>query len=91
MAEHDTFKTIVEQDRMDLLLRYPFYGRVICQCELVPVMFPNAPIACNDCRRIYLLGSAYMTLPVEDRLLVLAHEVLHITLRHAFRKGNRDV
>lgn len=90
MAEHDTFKTIVEQDRMDLLLRYPFYGRVICQCEPVPVMSPNAPIACNDCRRIYLSESAYMTLPAEDRLLVLVQEVLHITLRHAFRKGNRD-
>lgn len=75
---------------MDLLLRYPFYGRVICQCELVSVMSPNAPIACNDCRRIYLSESAYMTLPAEDRLLVLVHEVLHITLRHAFRKGNRD-
>ena len=90
MAGLNTFKTVVEQDRMELLLRYPFYGRVICQCELVPVQSPNAPIACNDCRHIYLLESAYMALSTEDRLLVLAHEVLHITLRHAFRKGNRE-
>ena len=90
MAGHDTFNTLVQEDRMELLLRYPFYGRVICQCELVPVQSPNAPIACNDCRRIYLSETAYTTLPPDDRLLVLAHEVLHITLRHAFRKGNRD-
>ena len=90
MAEHETFKALVEADRMELLLRYPFLGRVICQCELVPVQSPNAPIACNDCRRIYLSEVAYTTLSPDDRLLVLAHEVLHITLRHAFRKGNRD-
>ena len=90
MAGLNTFKTVVEQDRTELLLRYPFYGRVICQCELVPVQSPNAPIACNDCRHIYLLESAYMALSAEDRLMALTHEVLHITLRHAFRKGNRD-
>ena len=90
MAGHDTFNTLVQEDRMELLLRYPFYGRVICQCELVPVQSPNAPIACNDCRRIYLSETAYTTLPPDDRLLILVHEVLHITLRHAFRKGNRD-
>ena len=90
MAGHNTFRALAEQDRMELLLRYPFFGRVICQCELVPVQSPNAPIACNDCRRIYLSKTAYTMLSPDDRLLVLAHEVLHITLRHAFRKGNRD-
>lgn len=90
MAGHETFKALVEADRMELLLRYPFLGRVICQCELVPVQSPNAPIACNDCRHIYLSERAYRTLSPDDRLMVLAHEVLHITLRHAFRKGNRD-
>ena len=84
------FKTVVEQDRMELLLRFPFYGRVICQCELVPVRSPDAPVACNDCRHLYLLETTYLALPPNDRLLVLAHEVLHITLRHAFRCGNRD-
>ena len=62
MAEHETFKALVEADRMELLLRYPFLGRVICQCELVPVKLPNAPVACNDCRRIYLSQAAYMAL-----------------------------
>ena len=90
MAKHETFKALVEADRMELLLRYPFLGRVICQCELVPVQSPNAPIACNDCRRIYLSERAYRALSPDVRLAVLAHEVLHITLSHAFRKGNRD-
>lgn len=90
MSGYDTFRTLVEEDRMELLLRYPFFGRVICQCELVPVQSPNAPIACNDCRRIYLSERAYTALSPEARLLILAHEVLHITLSHAFRKGNRD-
>lgn len=86
----DNLNTMVEQDRLELMLRYPFYGRVICQCKLMPVSSTDAPIACNDCRRIYLAESAYMALPAEDRLLVLTHEILHITLRHAFRRGNRD-
>ena len=90
MTGHDTFRALAEQDRMELLLRYPFFGRVICQCELVPMQSPNAPISCNDCRRIYLAEQAYPALPADERLMVLAHEVLHITLRHAFRKGNRD-
>ena len=90
MAGHDTFRALAEQDRMELLLRYPFYGRVICQCELVPMQSPEAPISCNDCRRIFLAAQAYPALPPDERLMVLAHEVLHITLRHAFRCGNRD-
>ena len=90
MTAQNEFAATIEADRLGLLLRYPFYGHVICQCELVPVASPNSPLACNDCRHIYLNEQKYCTLPPEDRLPVLVHEVLHIALRHAFRRGDRD-
>ena len=47
-------------------------------------------MACTDYSRIFISGNAYSALPEGKRLAVLAHEVLHIALRHAFRIGYRD-
>ena len=81
---------LVEQDRFELMMRCPFYGRIISSAELVVVSNPQVHLACTDYRRIFISGDAYSALPEEERLAVLTHEVLHIALRHAFRIGNRD-
>ena len=81
---------LVEQDKFELLMRMPFFGRIICSAELVVVSDPQVPLACTDYRRIFISADTYPSMPEEKRLAVLAHEVLHIALRHAFRIGNRD-
>ncbi len=83
-------RTMLDADRQELLLRYPFFGRIICSCELVPVDDANLETACSDGRRIFIAERWYSALPDTQRLAVLAHEVLHIVLRHFFRLGNRD-
>ena len=90
MLTHSEICDLVEQDRFELMMRCPFYGRIICSVELVVVIDPQVRLACTDYRRIFISGDAYPALPEEKRLAVLAHEVLHIALRHAFRIGDRD-
>ena len=89
MNEHIKYQKILEEDRMELLMRYPFYGRVVCKCEL-RVSSQMTPVSGNDCKRIFLSENKYFTLEMESRIQILSHEVLHIALRHAFRCGNRD-
>ena len=90
MPTPNEIRDLVEQDRFELMMRCPFYGRIICSAELVVVSDPQVRLACTDYRRIFISGNAYSALPEEKRLAVLAHEVLHIALRHAFRIGDRD-
>ena len=90
MPTPNEIRDLVEQDRFELMMRCPFYGRIICSVELVVVSDPQVRMACTDYRRIFISGDAYSALPEEMRLAVLAHEVLHIALRHAFRIGDRD-
>ena len=90
MLDSSEIRTIAEQDRFELMMRCPFFGRIICSAELVVVSDPQVPLACTDYRRIFISADSYPRLPEEIRLAVLAHEVLHIALRHAFRIGNRD-
>ena len=81
---------LVEQDRFELMMLCPFYGRIICSAEFVFVRDPQVRLACTDYRRIFISADTYPNLSEENRLAVLAHEVLHIALRHAFRIGYRD-
>ena len=90
MPTPNEIRDLVEQDRLELMMRCPFYGRIICSAELVVVSDPQVPLACTDYRRVFISADSYPRLPEENRLAVLAHEVLHIALRHAFRIGNRD-
>ena len=90
MSTPNEIRDLVEQDRFELMMRCPFYGRIICSVELVVVSDPQVPLACTDYRRVFISADSYPRLPEENRLAVLAHEVLHIALRHAFRIGNRD-
>ena len=91
MPTHSEIRELVEGDRCELMMLYPlYYGRVICSTELVVIRDPRVQLACTDYRRIFISGDAYSALPEEKRLAILAHEVLHIALRHAFRIGSRD-
>ena len=91
MSSYSDIHELVERDRFELMMLYPlYYGRVICSTELVIVRDPRVRMACTDYRRIFISGNAYPALPEEKRLDVLAHEALHIALRHAFRIGIRD-
>ncbi len=90
MLSPNEIRDLVEQDRFELMMRCPFYGRIICSVELVVVSDPQVRMACTDYSRIFISGNAYSALTEEMRLAVLAHEVLHIALRHAFRIGDRD-
>ena len=90
MPTPNEIRDLVEKDRFELMMRCPFYGRIICSVELVVVSNPQVRLACTDYSRIFISADDYPAMPEEMRLAVLSHEILHIALRHAFRIGDRE-
>ena len=58
MPTPNEIRDLVEQDRFELMMRCPFYGRIICLAELVVVSDPLVRLACTDYRRIFISGNA---------------------------------
>ena len=93
-AEEEKRKTVcLEQlscDRQQLLMRWPFVGGIIMRMELVPVRDDRLGTAATDGNSIFVDVDFYGSLPREQRLFVLAHEVWHSALLHFARRGDRD-
>ena len=45
MPTPNEIRDLVEQDRFELMMRCPFYGRIICSVELVVVSNPQVRMA----------------------------------------------
>lgn len=77
--------------RRALLLRHPFVGSLAMRLSLTPVVDCRMTSACTDGRHLFVDAEFFKKLTPEDRLSILGHEVWHCALRHAFRRGDRDV
>ena len=82
---------LLAADRMRLLLRQPFIGSFIMRLELTPVWDSRLQDACNDGRTVFLNTYDYLWMTESERLALLAHEVWHIALMHAFRRKGRNI
>lgn len=71
-----------------LVVKFPFYGSV---CLRVNVK-PDASVStmCTDGKSILWSPDFVDTMDQEETVGVIAHEVLHIVLKHPLRRGNRD-
>lgn len=76
---------------LEMLDHHPFWGHVLVQLELIPE--PQLPtLAATDCvRRIWFNPRFTSQLPLRELGFVLAHEVGHIVLLSAERRGERDL
>ena len=77
--------------RRALLIRHPFVGSLAMRLSLTPVVDCRMTSACTDGRHLFVDAEFFKKLAPEDRLAFLGHEVWHCALRHAFRRGERDV
>jgi predicted metal-dependent peptidase len=81
----------LEQDRAQLLLRFPFVARLAMHLELVPVVDSRIPTAATDGHRAWFNPSFIGELTDDERLFVMAHEVWHCALGHIGRgEGHED-
>lgn len=77
-------------DRQKLITSYPFFGSIAMRLNLIPVRDVRCPTACTDGMNIYMDIAFYQSLSDEQRLFVIAHEVMHVVLAHMLRLQKRD-
>jgi len=81
----------LEEDRAQLLLRFPFVARLAMHLELVPVVDARVPTAATDGHHAWFNPVFMAGLSEDERLFVLAHEVWHCALDHVGRgEGHED-
>ena len=75
---------------LKLLKRAPFIATIAFHAEVLIREQPGVETAATDGQRIYLSPSGFLSRPVQDKLFIYAHEVLHCALSHVSRRGSRD-
>ncbi|NDA50383.1 MAG: hypothetical protein EBY60_08195 [Actinobacteria bacterium] len=78
----------IRRHRARLLMTAPFYGAVGAELELV--IDPDCDTAWTDGKRIGFGADFALRLPAEHLRGVIAHEILHVAMRHNYRRGDRD-
>ena len=75
---------------LKLLKRAPFIATVAFHAEVLIREQPGVEVAATDGKHIYLSPTGFLSRPVEERVFIYAHEVLHCALSHVPRRGSRD-
>ena len=75
---------------LKLLKRAPFIATIAFHAEVLIREQPGVETAATDGQRIYLSPTGFLSRPVQDKLFIYAHEVLHCALLHVSRRGTRD-
>lgn len=76
-------------DRQYVLVKFPFFGNIMLKMNLVPVRDKRIRTASTDGKRIFFDVDFYTRLKNEERIFVLAHEVVHCVLMHLVRRQTR--
>ena len=78
----------IRRHRARLLMTAPFYGSVGAELDLV--IDPNCGTAWTDGKAIGFNPEFALELTAEHLTGVVAHEILHVAMRHNYRRGARD-
>ena len=78
-----------KNDRMQLLSWRPFIGTLAMSLELIPVVDYRCPTACTDGRSIFFNPHFLSSLPENQRMTILAHEIWHCGMSHFTREHGR--
>ena len=83
--------------RSAVVLRFPLLGAIMAGVEIYstdeyPIMTRSGPLktAATDGKDIFYSPEYFATLSDEEKIFVIAHEVLHIAFNHIMRSGDRD-
>ena len=80
----------LEAARGKLLMSHPFFAHLALQLEIRAVFDHRLETAATDGAVIYFSAPFFEALSEQDRLFVLAHEVLHCVLGHHRRRASRE-
>lgn len=81
-------QTKVSRAITKLMIQYPFYGSLALSSNAKSD--DSIPTMCTDGRSISWNPSFVDSISALGTIFVMAHEVMHIALKHPLRRGNRD-
>jgi predicted metal-dependent peptidase len=79
---------IFSKAKVKMILRHPFFAVLALHLEEKQV--EGLPTTATDGRHLFVNGAWAKTLDDEEKIFVVAHEVLHCALGHIWRRGTRD-
>lgn len=62
---------------------------VLC-CNLKTIISTEVNTAATDGESLYINPDFFLSLNLEERIALLAHETLHVAYQHPYRRGERD-
>lgn len=74
--------------RTELVLRHPFFG--VLALRLEPQPRADVETCATDGERLFYNERFVESLPLDELMGVVAHEVMHCAHGHPWRRGNRD-
>ncbi|MDR3427772.1 DUF2201 family putative metallopeptidase [Silvimonas sp.] len=80
--------TPMQQARAKMALRHIFFASIVLSTEMVAMN--DIPTAATDMVKIYYNETFIAGLDSDVAMFVVAHEVMHIILKHGLRRRNRD-
>ena len=78
----------VRRHRARLLVHHPWYGNVGCELEVV--VDPTCGTAWTNGKAMGFNPEFVAGLKAKELQGVIAHEVLHVAMRHPYRRGTRE-
>lgn len=81
-------ETRIVRSRIQLLMKYPFYGTLALQLQIVED--PSVGTAAVDGKRFYYSPDFIKKLTEGELNWIVAHEVMHCALGHIWRRGTRQ-
>ncbi len=81
---------LIERARVKLVLEHPFFASLLLEAKII--ITEDIPTAMVDSKETFYINPEFASSLSEEELkTVIAHEVLHLALRHFARWGNRDI
>lgn len=81
---------VLERDRVQLMLGYPFLGALAMRLDLVPVVDCRLSTAATDGESLFFDAQYMAEQDARTRLFIMAHEIWHCAALHIPRRGDRD-
>lgn len=80
--------------RVHLMNNKPFWAHLVLKMPLRWMQFDQpggeAGVSCTDGENLFINPVTFVTLPKDEQVSVLIHEVLHCAAGHLFRRGVRE-
>jgi predicted metal-dependent peptidase len=88
MEQNDGLQRQISATILQLRMRSPFFATLALFARIH--ITEGVPTAATDGRDIFLNRQFWQDLTTQERLGLMAHEVLHAALLHVLRRGHRD-